>query len=118
MTLIEKYGLVRSVQVIQDFYDDVVRDPLLADLFDKVSISDLAEHQADVLVMVMGGAHSHTHRQIEHIHRGFRISGDQFNAMIRHLENRLLTNGFDALDTDQIITSYRGYSAAVAGSTA
>lgn len=115
MTLIEKYGMVKSAQVIQDFYADVVKDPLLSDLFQRVSISELAEHQADVLVMVMGGARSHSERVIRHAHTGMRINESQFNAMIEHLKRRLLSNGFDQVDTDQIINSYRGYQPIVIG---
>jgi len=115
MTLIEKYGMVKSARVIQDFYADVVKDPLLRDLFRTVSISDLAEHQADVLVMVMGGARSHSDRVIQHAHTGLRINAAQFDAMIQHLRRRLLSNGFDPVDTDQIITSYRGYQPIVTG---
>jgi hemoglobin len=107
--------MVKSSRVIQDFYSDVVKDPLLRDIFRTVSISDLAEHQADVLVMVMGGARSHSDRVIRHAHTGLRINEAQFGAMILHLERRLLSNGFDQVDTDQIIESYRGYQAIVTG---
>jgi hemoglobin len=107
--------MVKSSRVIQDFYSDVVEDPLLGDIFRTVSISDLAEHQADVLVMVMGGARSHSDRVIRHAHTGLRINEAQFDAMILHLERRLLSNGFDQVDTDQIIESYRGYQAMVTG---
>ncbi|MGB8362088.1 MAG: hypothetical protein WCE80_11890 [Acidimicrobiia bacterium] len=115
MTLIEKYGMVKSARVIQDFYADVVKDPLLKDLFMTVSISELAEHQADVLVMVMGGARSHSDRVIRHAHAGMKINDAQFDAMIQHLKRRLLSNGFDRADAEQIITSYRGYQPVVTG---
>ncbi len=117
MTLIEKYGMVRSARVIQDFYDDVARDPQLAAFFEDVSISDLAEHQADVLVMVMGGAISHTHRQIQHAHGGMEISNEQFDVLLVHLEHRLLGHGFDPADVEQIIGSYRAYQPFVTGAT-
>jgi hemoglobin len=113
MMLIEKCGSVKSARVIQDFYENVIQDPLLRDLFHGVSIGDLAEHQADVLMMVMGGAHSHTHRQIAHAHRGLDITSRQFGAMLRHLESQLLRHGFDPADTEQIIAAYRDYQPVV-----
>lgn len=115
MTLLEKYGLVRSTRVIQDFYEDVLKDPLLASLFARVTIPDLATHQVDVLVMVMGGRDSHTPRQIRHSHARLRISDAQFDAMLNHLRLRLISNDFEPRDADQIVASYRKYHGAVTG---
>lgn len=115
MTLIAKYGMVRSARVIQDFYADVAEDPLLAGLFHKADIAELAEHQADVLIMVMGGAQSHTHRQIQHAHEGMGISVEQFDAMLKYLEEQLLNHGFDSADVEQILDAYRAYQPVVSG---
>ncbi|MGB8360157.1 MAG: hypothetical protein WCE80_02025 [Acidimicrobiia bacterium] len=113
MTLSEKYGMVKSARVIQDFYAGVVEDPLLADLFHRADITELAEHQADVLIMVMGGAKSHTHRKIQHAHEGLGITVEQFDTMLKHLEDQLLTHGFEPADVKQILDAYRTYQPVV-----
>ncbi|MGA7096450.1 MAG: hypothetical protein WB245_02660 [Acidimicrobiia bacterium] len=113
LTLLEKYGWVTSVRVIQHFYEDVIKDPLLSHLFRRVNIGDLAEHQVEVLTMVMGGRRGPGPDRIHGVHVRLEISDEQFDAMLGHLRARLLSNGFESSDTDRIISSYRGYQQAV-----
>ncbi len=113
LTLLEKYGWVTSVRVIQHFYEDVIKDPLLSHLFRRVNIGDLAEHQVEVLIMVMGGRRGPSPDRIHRVHVRLEISEAQFDAMLGHLRSRLLSNGFEPLDTERIISSYRGYQQAI-----
>ena len=101
--------MVTSVRTIQDFYDDVVHDPLLADLFLNVDIAELAELQTDVLMTVMGGRANHSRRQIRSAQRRVPISEEQFALMIQHLERQLSSHGFEPADASQIVTAYRRY---------
>ncbi|MGC2241909.1 MAG: hypothetical protein WA726_13840 [Acidimicrobiia bacterium] len=113
LTLLEKYGWVTSVRVIQHFYEDVIKDPLLSHLFRRVNIGDLAEHQVEVLTMVMGGRRGPSPDRIHGVHVQLEISDQQFDAMLGHLRARLSSNGFESSDTERIISSYRGYQQAV-----
>jgi hemoglobin len=115
VTLLEKYGLVKTTQVIQEFYEDVLADPKLGHFFDRVSITELAEHQAVFLSMVMGGNRGHTHGEIEHAHSPLGIGHEEFEAMIAHLETRLHSNGFIPEDVDRIIGIYKEYEPIVTG---
>jgi len=115
VTLLDKYGLVKTTQVIQGFYEDVLQDPKLGHFFDRVSITELAEHQTIFLNMVMGGPSGYTHHDIEHAHSPLGIHHEQFNAMIGHLEARLTHNEFHPDDVARIIAIYREYEPMIAG---
>jgi truncated hemoglobin YjbI len=113
--LLDKYGLVRTTQVVQGFYEDVLKDSDLGHFFDRVSITELAEHQTIFLNMVMGGPSGYSHHDIEHAHSPLGVNHEQFEAMIGHLEERLHRNGFEPPDVDRIITVYRQYELMVTG---
>jgi truncated hemoglobin YjbI len=115
VTLLDKYGLVRTSKVIQGFYEDVLQDPKLGHFFDRVGITELAEHQTVFLNMVMGGTSGYTHHDIEHAHSPLGINHEQFEAMIGHLEERLANNEFDPEDVARIIAIYRVYEPMVTG---
>ena len=115
MTLLDKYGLVKTTQVIQGFYEDVLADPELGHFFDRVSITELAEHQTIFLNMVMGGPSGYSHHDIEHAHSPLGIDHDEFEAMIDYLEERLHRNDFEP-DIAGIIAVYRKYEPMVTSS--
>jgi hemoglobin len=108
-TLLDKYGMLRTTRVVQDFYEDLLQDPTLGHFFERVSIVELAQHQTIFLTMVMGGPLGYTTGDIARGHSGLNIGHGDFEAMIRHLETRLQSNGFEPDDVDQIIATYRRY---------
>lgn len=95
------------------FYEDVIKDPLLTHLFQSVNIGDLAEHQVEVLTMVMGGRKGPSPDLMHRVHVRLATSQEQFDAMLGHLKTRLLSNAFEPLDTKRIISSSRGYPQAI-----
>jgi hemoglobin len=112
-TLFDKYGWLRTTRVVHDFYEDLLQDPTLGHFFDRVSITELAEHQTIFLTMVMGGPMGYTTGDVARSHSGMHIGHDEFEATIRHLETRLQSNGFEPDDIDRIIATYRRYESSV-----
>jgi hemoglobin len=108
-TLLDKYGMVMTARVVQDFYEDLLQDPALGHFFERVSIVELAEHQTIFLTMVMGGPMAYTTGDIVRGHSGLHIGHDEFEATIHYLAARLESNGFEPDDIDQIVATYRRY---------
>jgi hemoglobin len=113
VTLLDKYGLLRTAQVIQEFYEDMLHDPRLGRFFESINIAELAEHQTIFLNMVMGGPTDYTPSDImrAHAHRG--ITREDFEKMISYLRSRLARNGFAPDDVETIVSTYREYGSLV-----
>jgi hemoglobin len=109
VTLLDKYGLVKTARVVQGFYEDMLSDPTLGRFFERVNITELAEHQTIFLAMVMGGSAAYTPNDVmrAHSHRG--ISPDDFEKMIGYLKSRLESNGFEPDGVQEIVATYRDY---------
>lgn len=105
-SLLEKYGLLKTTRVIQGFYEDVLADPRLAHLFDRVTITELAELQTRFLNMVMGGR---SRQAADHVdeERTLQVDEAGLEEVISHLETRLQKGGFEEQDVDYIVGVYR-----------
>lgn len=113
--MLEKYGQVRVRQLVADFYDHVLRSPKLSPYFDGIDIHGLVDHQTAFLAAVMGQSHPYDGNVIEKAHGHLDIRREDFEEMIRLLENSLHKAGIQHEDVETVKTRYRGYRNAVVG---
>jgi hemoglobin len=116
LTLYEKYGRFKVTMVAHQLYQDVVTDPRLAHFFKDVTIPMLVEHQAIFLATILGGPDRYTPDDIRRAHNNRHIGPNEFEVLIDHLKSRLIDNGFEPTDVDDIIVTYRSFEAMVTGS--
>ncbi len=116
MTLYEKYGRFKVTMVAHQLYQDVVTDSRLAHFFKDVTIPMLVEHQAIFLATILGGPDRYTPDDIRRAHNNRGIGPNEFEVLIDHLKSRLIDNGFEPKDVDDIIVTYRSFEAMVTGS--
>ena len=106
-TMLEKYGRGRLARIVSSFYSDVLRSRRLAPYFADASIAGLIEHQSQFLAMVMGGPPAQTEIELEVAHQRLGITADDFDEMLRLLENTLGSFGVDPADVAQVMSRYR-----------
>ena len=116
LTLYEKYGRFKVTMVAHQLYEDVVTDPRLAPFFIDVTIPMLVEHQAIFLATILGGPDKYTSEDIRRAHGHRGIGADDFEVLIDYLKARLIDNGFEPTDVDDIIATYRSFQAMVTSS--
>lgn len=103
----DRYGRVRLAELVTAFYGEVLRSPRLAHFFRSVPMGGLIEHQATFMATVMGGPPSYSAPEIEAAHHRLGISDDDFEEMLRLLEQAFREFEIDAADTGAVISEYR-----------
>lgn len=111
--LIEKYGRLKTHEVVAQFYDAVLASPRLSLYFDGIDIRGLVDHQTAFLRSVMGGPNAHTALEIAGAHRGMGITEDDFEEMIGLLVRSLERHEIEPEDIAIIEGRYRRYQEAV-----
>jgi hemoglobin len=106
-TMLGTYGRGRLARIVSSFYSDVLRSRRLAPYFADVSIAELIEHQSRFLAMVMGGPPAQTAVELEVAHQRLGIAADDFDEMLRLLEDTLGRFDVDPEDIAQVIWRYR-----------
>ena len=75
--------------VVDDFYQRIMDDPLLAPYFDGVDLPNLKRHQAAMVSEVMGGPKGYEGRELEVAHRDLGVTDEAFAAVAGHLQASL-----------------------------
>jgi len=91
MTMYEQIGGHETLRVVVVvFYRRVLRDPLLAPLFDGFDLARLRAHQTAFLGAVLDGPDVFTGRSLHRAHAGLGITTAAFDALIAHLAASLV----------------------------
>ena len=78
---------------VDDFYERVVADPMLAGYFTGVDMKTLRGHQTDMLITATGGPSRYTGRDMAVAHLGLKITDDAFDRVVGHLGATLQAGG-------------------------
>jgi hemoglobin len=99
-TLYERFGGMEAVaRLVFAFYDRVLKSKQLAPYFVRVDMGQLMSHQTTFLSSVAGGPPSYTNAQLRRVHAGLGIGDDDFDEMLRLLEETL--KAFELGDADR-----------------
>jgi hemoglobin len=96
-------GGIRSA--VDDFYDRVVADPMLADYFGGVDMKTLRSHQTDMLITATGGPSRYTGRDMATAHLGLKITDDAFDRVVGHLGATLQAGGADEATIGSVVAA-------------
>lgn len=107
--LLERHGRAKVAQIVASFYNDVLGSPRLARYFHNVSIPGLVEHQAMFLATTMGAPSLFSADDIRYAHAHLEIGGEDFEEMLRLLEDALLRHGFTRAECDEVLSAYRSF---------
>jgi len=92
-TLGEEVGIRTAVN---EFYDRVIADPLLAAYFNGVDMVGLRRHQVEMLSAATGGPKSYTGAEMAVAHAGRHIDNQAFDRVVGHLRDTLVSLGAGA----------------------
>jgi hemoglobin len=71
--------------VVDDFYEQVLRDPQLAPYFEGIDIARLKRHQVLLISQVLGGPANYDGRPLDQAHASLGISHDDLAAVAGYL---------------------------------
>lgn len=114
MTMYEQIGgheTLRVVVVI--FYRRVLRDELLAPLFDGFDVARLRSHQAAFLGTVLDGPHVFTGRSLRRAHAGLGVTDEAFDALLAHLASALSDAGVDPAAAARLADAAQSFRPAI-----
>jgi hemoglobin len=80
---------------VDEFYDRVHADPLLAPYFAGVDMPTLRRHQVDMLSAATGGRQKYSGRDMAAAHAGLDITDEAFDRVVGHLNATLVETGAD-----------------------
>lgn len=96
MSIYDRIGGAPSVAAaVDDFYERVLSDPLLAPYFTDVDVDQLKEHQRLFLGAAIGGPEQYSGRAMAAAHNGLGITAEAFGAVVDHLVATLASLGVD-----------------------
>ena len=78
---------------VDDFYERVLADPLLAGYFAGIDMKRLRAHQTDMLITATGGPTRYTGRDMAAAHLGLHITDEAFDRVVGHLGATLEAGG-------------------------
>ena len=115
-TMYEQIGGHETLRVVVAvFYKRVLRDPLLAALFEGYDRDRLRAHQAAFLATVIDGPDVFTGRSLNVAHAGLGITDAAFDALIAILAESLSDAGVDAEVASRLTDSAASFRGAIVG---
>jgi hemoglobin len=116
-TLLDEIGGRTAVEhVVADFYGRVLCDSRLGPYFRGISMTRLQRHQTDFLCAALGGRDLYRGRDMAVAHSGMRITNDDFDRMIAHLGDSMISAGVSARVIDQVVAILSPLRAHIVGS--
>jgi hemoglobin len=91
--------------VVNDFYDRVLSDPLLAPYFASVDMLNLRRHQVAFLSAATGGPKQYSGQSLAEAHAGLRVSGEAFDHVVRHLLQSLHACGVEPATVERVVAA-------------
>jgi hemoglobin len=89
--------------VVADFYDRVLSDPLLEPYFKDSDMESLFAHQVQFISAVAGGPVEYTGTDMQHAHKGMGITEEAYSHVAGHLADALRVNGVPEPHVERII---------------
>ena len=112
MSVFEEIGGQPAVNaVVDDFYDRVLKDPLLEPYFDGIDMERLRQHQRAFIATALGGPTEYRGRSMGEAHAGVGVTGEAFDSVVVHLTEALAAAGVPGETIDrigQILSPLRG----------
>jgi hemoglobin len=85
-TIYEDIGGAPSVDAaVEDFYERVLADPMLAPYFDDVDMARLKDHQRAFIAAAIGGPSAYEGRSMREAHAGLNVTPAAFDRVVDHL---------------------------------
>lgn len=82
-------GFFAVRKIIIEFYNRVLDDPLLMDVFKGVDMDRVIDHQTKFFAMLLGGPDSYTDEEIKRIHIRLNLDHQNFDQTKKHLSETL-----------------------------
>lgn len=115
-TMYEQIGGHETLKVVVAvFYKRVLRDPLLAPLFEGFDLDRLRAHQAAFLATVLDGPDVFTGRSLNAAHAGLGITDAAFDALIGILAESLSDAGVDPEAASRLTDSAASFRSVIVG---
>ncbi|MFW5948798.1 MAG: group I truncated hemoglobin [Halolamina sp.] len=89
--------------VVDEFYDRVLDDPVLAPYFEDTEMDALFAHQVQFASAVAGGPVDYEGADMQTAHEGMRITEEAFDHVATHLAAALRENGVGEPAVESII---------------
>jgi hemoglobin len=103
LSVYEKLGAELGIsQAVDDFYDRVLGDPLLAPFFADADLVALRHHQVLMLSAATGGPVTYTGLDMAAAHAGRGIMEQHFDRVVEHLVATLSALGVDEETIGQV----------------
>ena len=104
ISLYDKLGGQAAIgQVVDEFYNRVLADPIVSHFFVHTDMEKQRQHQTAFISFALGGA-SYTGRSMEVAHTGLRLQPEHFNAIATHLGEALAAKGVSPEDIDIVLS--------------
>ena len=95
-TLYETLGAEVGIRAaVEEFYDRVLTDPLLASYFGGVDMAALRRHQTEMLSAATGGPRRYNGPDMASAHSGLDVTDEAFDRVVGHLDAALVELGAD-----------------------
>ncbi|SFS37640.1 group I truncated hemoglobin [Halostagnicola kamekurae] len=113
-TLYERLGGEDAIAaVVDEFYDRVMADELVAGYFDDVDMQKQRAHQAQFISSVAGGPVEYSGGEMAAVHDDMGITPPEFQAIATHLDDALRTFDVDEDDRQAVLEEIASYEDAV-----
>lgn len=110
-TLLQKYGGVDNIRIIVgNFYSDILESKNLRPYFAHVDLSNLIEHQTNLLSHLLGGPNHYEGRDMELAHRHLSVKREDFGEVATILQENLQDAGVEEGDLQVIMNIVAGYA--------
>lgn len=109
ITLYDKLGGEASIKaVVERFYENLMRDPVLRPYFERADMNRLKRHQALFISQALGGPKQYSGRDVRTAHRGMGITSDHFDRTAGHLAFTIRSFGVDWSLIDPVLEAVAG----------
>ncbi|KDE57703.1 globin [Halostagnicola sp. A56] len=113
-TLYERLGGENAIAaVVDEFYDRVTADELVAGYFDDVDMQKQRAHQAQFISSVTGGPVEYSGNEMAAVHDDMGITPSEFQAIATHLDDALRTFDIDEGDRQAVLEEIASYEDAI-----
>lgn len=113
-TLYERLGGKDAITaVVDEFYDRVMADELVAGYFDDVDMQKQRAHQAQFISSVTGGPVEYSGDEMAAVHSDMGITPSEFQAIATHLDDALRTFDVDEDDREAVLEEVASYQNAI-----
>jgi hemoglobin len=104
ISLYERLGGSSGISdLVVEFYERVLNDPVLVPFFHNTSMEHLRRMQEEFFTIASGGPSTSCTMSLRAAHSGRGITDKQFQRFVDHLLATLETRGLDADDVDRIL---------------